>query len=107
MFIQFLGFCVDYRRLNAVTRRDIYPLPPIDDILDAAGGAKYFTSLDFASGYWQVELEHVKSPHLRLIKDCLNSIWTLQCAPATFQQLMQAIYTCWNERNEFTRMTSL
>ena len=45
-------FCIDYRRLNCVTRKDVYPLPRIDDILDTLGGMKFFSSLDFASGYW-------------------------------------------------------
>ena len=40
-------FCVDYRRLNTVTRKDVYPLPHIDDILDTLGRAKYFTTLSF------------------------------------------------------------
>ena len=47
-----LRFCVDFRRLNAITRKDVYPLPRVEDILDTLGEAKYFTSLDLASGYW-------------------------------------------------------
>ena len=49
-------FCVDYRRLNEVTRKDSYPLPWIDDALDYIGGSSWFSSLDLRSGYWQVEL---------------------------------------------------
>ena len=48
--------CVDYRRLNAVSVPDVFPLPRIDDSLDALGDAKLFTTLDLASGYWQVGL---------------------------------------------------
>src|SRR5450631_2848107 len=50
-------FCVDYRKLNTVTIRDTYPLPRIDQMLDRLGEAKYFSTLDLASGYWQIEVE--------------------------------------------------
>ncbi|KZS13498.1 Uncharacterized protein APZ42_021358 [Daphnia magna] len=49
-------FCVDYRRLNAVTKRDVYPLPRMDDVFDCLAGAKIFSSLDLASGYWLVSV---------------------------------------------------
>lgn len=50
-------FCVDYRKLNTITKLDDFPLPRIDDTLDLLSGAKYFTTLDLASGYWQVPME--------------------------------------------------
>jgi len=48
-------FCMDFRRLNAVTIKDSYPLPRIDDALDYIMGSGWFSSLDMRSGYWQVE----------------------------------------------------
>jgi len=39
-------FCIDYRELNKITKKDVYPLPRIDDTVDALNGAKYLTAFD-------------------------------------------------------------
>ena len=49
-------FCIDYRKLNSVTKKDAHPLPRIEDIFDTLAGSKYFTTLDLAMGYHQVEM---------------------------------------------------
>ena len=82
--------------MNAVTRKDSYPLPRIDDTLDALFGMKYFSTLDLASGYWQVELtEKDKEKTAFITREGLFEFnvmpFGLTSAPATFQRLMDLV----------------
>ena len=91
-----LRFCVDFRKLNSITKKDVYPLPRVEDILDTLGEAKYFTSLDLASGYWQVELdEDARAKSAFTTHHGLFEFTRMpfgRCnAPATFQRAMQAV----------------
>lgn len=91
-----LRFCVDYRRLNELTVKDAYPLPRIDDTLDALGASKWFSTLDLASGYWQVELDpYHREKSAFVTKHGLFEFNVLPfglCnAPSTFQRLMELV----------------
>ena len=50
-------FCADYHRLKSVTVKDSYPLPRIDDSIVVVSSSDWFSTLDLASGYWQVEVD--------------------------------------------------
>ena len=54
--------CIDLRRLNAARRHDAFPLPRVDDILDALGGAKFFSTLDLCAGYHQIPVAEIDRP---------------------------------------------
>lgn len=49
-------FCVDYRRVNAVSKFVAYPMPQADDLLDRLGLAHFYSTLDLTKGYWQIPL---------------------------------------------------
>ena len=49
-------FCTDYRKVNAVTKVDSFPLPRMEDCIDRVGSAKFVTKLDLLKGYLQVPL---------------------------------------------------
>ena len=55
--MQAYPFCVDYRCLNALERKDVYPMSRIDDILDQLGGKRIFSILNAHTGYWQDKVE--------------------------------------------------
>nr|XP_049702875.1 uncharacterized protein LOC126055956 [Helicoverpa armigera] len=87
---------IDYRRLNDITIDDKYPLPNINDLFDKLGKSVYFTTLDLASGYHQIEVEEkdrqktafsTQNGHFEF----LRMPFGLKTAPATFQRTMDNI----------------
>ena len=92
-----LRFCIDFRKLNDVTIKDAHPLPRIDDTLEALKGAKYFSTLDLKSGYWQVPIkeEHRSKTAFRTSSGQLYEFnrlpFGLCNASATFSRLMDNV----------------
>lgn len=89
-------FCVDYRKLNEITKKDSYPLPRIDDTLDALQGSQIFSTLDLRSGYWQIELHPTaKEKSAFITHKGLYEFTVLPfglCnSPSTFQRLMEHV----------------
>jgi len=76
-------FVIDYRGLNAITKKNSYPLPKIENVINRLRNSKFFSTLDLASGFYQIEMD--PSPLRRQLssvgKDCINSRFFLpDCA---------------------------
>lgn len=89
-------FCVDYRQVNAVTRKDAYPLPLISAIMDQLREAKYLSSLDIKSAYHQVPIDESSRDVTAFVVP--NGLYRFKVmsfgltnAPGTYQRLMDAI----------------
>ena len=92
-----LRMCVDYRQLNNKTRKDAFPLPRIEESLDALTGARWFSTLDLASGYNQVPVTEADRPKTAFCTPFGLFEWNrmpfgLCNAPGTFQRLMQRLF---------------
>lgn len=88
--------CVDYRKINDRTIDDKYPIPHISDILDKLGRCQYFSTLDLASGFHQIEMhpDDVKKTAFNVENghyEYLRMPFGLKNAPATFQRVMDNV----------------
>ncbi|MCP4242688.1 MAG: DDE-type integrase/transposase/recombinase [bacterium] len=89
-------FCVDYRALNRQTKNDTYPLPRVDDTLQALRGSTIFTTMDLAKGYWQIAIHGPDKEKTAFVTP--SGLWEfnvmpfgLRTAPATFQRFMDSL----------------
>ena len=92
-----LRFCVDFRQLNVATVKDAHPIPRINDLLDALHGARWFSTLDLKSGYWQVPIQE-RDKEKTAFRTSSGQLFEFNqvpfglCnAPATFSRLMDHV----------------
>ena len=97
-----LRFCIDFRCLNAKTRKDSHPLPRGPETMESLVGARYFSTMDLKLGFWQVKMSEESRQYTAFtfgslgIYEFLRMPYGLCNAPATFQRLMQ---NCLGELN--------
>ena len=97
-----LQFCIDFPWLNARTKKDSYPLPRMQETMESLVGARFFSTMDLKSGFWQVKMSEKSWQYTAFtvgsmgIFEFLRMPYSLCNAPATFQQLMQ---NCLGELN--------
>ncbi len=87
---------VDYRKLNDCTRKDAFPIPLIEECLDALAGNMWFSTLDMSSGYWQIPLNPEDSHKTAFITkyglfEYVRMAQGLCGAPATYQRAMNLV----------------
>ena len=97
-----LCFCIDFCCLNACTKKDSYPLPRIQEVLESLVGDGHFSCLDLKSGFWQIKMDEASKQYTAFTVgnlgffECNRMPFRLCNTPATFQWLMQ---NCMGELN--------
>jgi hypothetical protein len=89
-------FCVNYKKVNHLSKFDAYPMPRIEGIIDRIGPAKYITKLDLCKGYWQVPLTERSKQYTAFatpmgLYQFKYLPFGLHGAPATFQRMMDRL----------------
>ncbi len=89
-------FCVDYRKVNVVSKFDAYPMPRVDELLDWLGTARFYSTLDLTKGYWQIPLSPLSKEKSAFttpfgLHQFITLPFGLFGAPVTFQRLMDKI----------------
>ena len=97
-----LRFCIDFRWLNSYTKKDVYPLPRMQETMESMVGARFFSTMDLKSGFWQVKMAKDSQQYTAFtvgsmgVYEFLRMPYGLCNAPVTFQRLMQ---NCLGELN--------
>ena len=91
-----LRFCVDYRKLNQISKCEAFPLPNISDLLDSLQDAKMFSTLDLHRAYWQIPMDHTDREKTAFttqngLYEFLHMPFGLESAPSTFQRMMEIV----------------
>ena len=91
-----IRFCMDYRKVNKVTKMDAYPIPSMERMIEKVAFAKYISTIDLTKGFWQIPLETStieKSAFITTkgLYEFLVMPFGMKTAPATFQRMMSEI----------------
>ena len=91
-----MRFCIDFRRVNAQSHFDAYPMPRLEDLIESVGKAHFISTLDLSKGYWQVPLAKEARPYSAFrtphgLFQFTVMPFGLHGAPATFQRLMDHV----------------